>query len=119
MCGPGPTPMVVAVILEVPPSQARRKHTWSFVLVDQKGEPALLLADGEKTTVAVHGEIQRIRSPKSAPPEGPVSLRFTVNIAPLPLEPDTSYTWRLYIDNKSRKDWQVSFSTRPATAQPS
>lgn len=116
VCGPGPTPMAVAVILEVPPSQARRKHTWSLVLVDEHGEPALLLADGQKSNVALHGEIQRIRSPKSAPPERPVSLRFAVNMAPLPLEPNTSYAWRLYIDNKTRKDWQASFSTRPATA---
>jgi len=116
VCGPGPTPMAVAVILEVPPSQARRKHTWSVVLVDQNGEPALLPADGQKSTVAIHGEIQRIRSPKSAPPERPVNLHFAINMAPLPLEPNTSYAWQLSIDNKTRKDWQVSFSTRPATA---
>jgi hypothetical protein len=36
---------------------------------------------------------------------------------PLPLEPGSSYAWRLSIDNKSSKDWQVSFRTRPATAQ--
>jgi hypothetical protein len=116
MCGPGPTPMAVAVVLEVPPSQARRKHTWSVVLVDQNGEPALLPADGQKSTVAIHGEIQRIQSPKSAPPERPVKLHFAINIAPLPLEPNTSYAWRLSIDNKTRSEWQVSFSTRPATA---
>jgi hypothetical protein len=119
VCGPGPTPMAVAVKLEVPPSQARRKHTWSLVLVDENGEPALLPTDGQKSTVAVHGEIKRILSPKSAPPEGPVSLRFAINMAPLPLEPGSSYAWRLSIDNKTRRDWQVSFSTRPATAQPS
>jgi len=118
VCGPGPTPMAVAVILEVPPSEARRKHTWSLVLVDENGEPALLPADGQKSTVAIQGEIQRIRSPKSASPDRPDSLRFTVNMAPLPLEPNTSYAWRLHIDNKTRKDWQVSFSTRPATAPP-
>jgi hypothetical protein len=119
VCGPGPTPMAVAVILEVPPSQARRKHTWSIVLVDQDGKPALLPAEGQKSTVALHGEIQRIQSPKSVPPDRPVSLRFAINIAPLPLEPGTSYAWQLSIDNKTRKDWQVSFSTRLATAQTS
>jgi hypothetical protein len=119
VCGPGPTPMAIAVKLEVPPSQARRKHTWSVVLLGENGEPVLLAADGEKSTVAIYGEIQRILSPKSAPPEGPVSLRFAINIAPLPLEPGSRYAWQLSIDNKTRKDWQVSFRTRPATAQPS
>jgi hypothetical protein len=119
VCGPGPTPMAVAVILVVPPSQARRKHTWSVVLVDQNGEPALLPADGQKSAVAVQGEIQRIRDRKSLPPDEPVSLRFVINMAPLPLEPSSSYAWQLSIDNKTRKDWQISFRTRPATAQPS
>ena len=116
VCGPGPAPMAIAVILEVPPSQARRKHTWSMVLVDQNGEPALLPADGQKSTVAIHGEIQRIRSPKSAPLQESINLRFVINIAPLPLEPGSSYAWRLSIDNKTHKDWQISFRTRSATA---
>jgi hypothetical protein len=116
VCGPGPTPMAIAVVLEVLPSQTGRKHTWSLVLVDENGEPALLTADGQKSSVAIHGEIQRIRTPKSPPPEGPINLRFAINIAPLPLEPGSRYAWQLSIDNKTRKDWQVSFSTRPATA---
>jgi hypothetical protein len=120
VCGPGPTPMAVAVVLVVPPSEARRKHTWSVVLVDQNGEPALLpAADGQKSIVAIHGEIQRIRDRKSPPPDEPVSLRFAINMTPLPLEPDSRYAWRLSIDNKTNKDWQISFRTRPATAQSS
>jgi hypothetical protein len=114
VCGPGPTPMAIAVKLEIPPGQTRRKHTWSVVLVDENGEPILLPLDGQKATVAINGEIQRIRDPKSARSEEPVSLRFAINIAPLPLEPGSSYTWRLSIDNKTRKDWQLTFSTRPA-----
>ena len=117
VCGPGPAPMAIALILEVPPSEARRKHTWSIVLVDQNGEPVLLPTEGQKSTVALHGEIQRIRDRKSPPPDESVSLRFVVNMAPLPLEPGSSYAWRLSIDNKTRKDWQISFRTRPAVAQ--
>jgi hypothetical protein len=117
VCGPGPAPMAIAVILEVPPSEARRKHTWSIVLVDQNGEPALLPADGQKSTVVIHGEIQRIRDRKSPPTDEPVSLRFVINMAPLPLEPGSSYAWRLSIDNKTRKDWQIPFRTRPSSAQ--
>jgi hypothetical protein len=119
VCGPGPTPMAIAVKLEMPPSQARRKHTWAVVLVDEDGEPVLLPADGQKSRVEISGEIQRIRDRKSALPEGPVHLRFAINMTPLPLEPGSSYAWRLYIDNKTHRDWQVSFSTRPVTAEPS
>jgi hypothetical protein len=117
VCGPGPAPMAIAVILEVPPSEARRKHTWSMVLVDQDGEPALLPVDGQKSTVVIHGEIQRIRDRKSPPMDEPVSLRFVINMAPLPLAPGSGYAWRLSIDNKTRKDWQIPFRTRPSTAQ--
>ena len=115
VCGPGPTPMALAVKLEIPPSQARRKHSWSVTLVDANGEPVLLPVDGEKSTVAIHGEFGRIGEAKSAMTKGPVHLRFAVNIAPLPLAPGSSYAWRLTIDNQTRRDWQVSFSTRPAT----
>jgi hypothetical protein len=102
VCGPGPTPMALAVKLEIPPGQVRRKHTWSIVLVDENGEPALLLADGQKSTVTISGEIERIRDAKSALPEGPVHLRFAINVAPLPLEPGSQYAWRLFIDNKTQ-----------------
>jgi uncharacterized protein DUF6941 len=116
MCGPEPTPMALAVKVEIPPSQVRRKHTWSITLVDANGEPVLLTADGEKSTVTIHGEFGRIADLKSLPKGGPVHLRFALNVAPLPLEPGTSYAWRLSIDNQTRRDWQVSFSTRPITA---
>jgi hypothetical protein len=115
VCGPGPTPMAIAVKLEIPPPQARRKHTWSVVLGDENGEPVLLPADGQKSRVEIFGEIQRILDRKSAPPEKPVHVLFAINITPLPLEPGSSYVWRLYLDNKSHKDWQVSFATRAAT----
>jgi hypothetical protein len=115
VCGPEPTPMALAVKVEIPKSQVRRKHTWSVTLIDASGEPVLLTADGEKSTVAIHGEFGRIGDPKSLPTEGPAHLRFAVNIAPLRLEPDSSYAWRLTIDNQTRRDWQASFRTRPAT----
>jgi hypothetical protein len=118
VCGPEPTPMALAVKVEIPPSQARRKHSWSVTLVDATGEPVLLPADGEKTTVVIHGEFGRIGEPKSAATKESLHLRFAVNIAPLRLEPGSSYAWRLTIDNQTRRDWQVSFSTRPATAPP-
>lgn len=115
VCGPEPTPMALAVKVEIPPSQARRKHTWSLVLVDASGEPVLLTADGEKSAVVIHGEFGRVEDPKSASAKGPVHLRFAINVAPLPLEPGSSYAWRLTIDNQTRRDWLASFRTRPAT----
>ena len=118
VCGPEPTPMALAVKVEIPPSQARRKHTWSVTLVDANGEPVLLPVEGEreKSTVAIHGEFGRVGDLKSLPREGPAHLRFAINIAPLRLEPGSSYAWRLTVDNQTRRDWQVSFNTRPATA---
>jgi hypothetical protein len=120
VCGPGPTPMAIAVKLEIAPSETRRKHTWSVELVDENGQPVFLdTAEGEKSAVTIHGQIERIRDRKSPPPDEPVSLRFVINMVPLPLEPGSSYAWRLSIDNKTSRDWQVSFRTRPATAQSS
>jgi hypothetical protein len=118
VCGPGPTPMAIAVKLEISPSETGRKHTWSVELVDENGQPVFLdTAEGEKSAVSIHGQIERIRDRKSLLPDEPVSLRFVINMVPLPLEPGTKYAWRLSIDNKTRTDWQVSFRTRSATAQ--
>ena len=113
VCGPEPTPMALAVKVEIPPSQIRRKHTWSLTLVDASGEPVLLTTEGEKSTVTIQGEFGRIADLKSVPKGGPAHLRFAINVAPLPLEPESSYIWRLAIDNQTRRDWQVSFRTRP------
>jgi hypothetical protein len=118
VCGPGPTPMALAVKLEIPPSQTRRKHAWSVELVDENGQPVFLdTPEGEKSAVVIFGEIQRLRDRKSPPPDAPVNVRFAVNFTPLPLEAATRYAWRLSIDNKTRKDWQVAFRTRPAVTQ--
>jgi hypothetical protein len=120
VCGPGPTPMALAIKLEIPPSQARRKHTWSIVLLDGNGEPVLLPApDGQKSTVAIQGQIERIRTSDFAPSDEPADLAFAINVAPLPLQPNSRYVWQLSIDNKTRKDWRVPFRTRPATPPPS
>jgi Family of unknown function (DUF6941) len=118
VCGPGPAPMALAVKLEVPPSEARRKHTWSIVLLNDDGEPVLLFGpDGQKSTVAIHGEIERVRGSESVPEDETAHLAFAVNMVALPLEPGTQYVWQLSIDNKSRKDWQVAFRTRPAITE--
>lgn len=117
-CGPEPTPMALAVKLEIPATEARRKHTWSVLLQNDEGEPVLLSApDGQKSTVAIHGQIERIRAPESAPAGETVHLAFAVNMTPLPLEPGTHYAWQLSIDNKTRTEWQVAFRTRPATTK--
>jgi hypothetical protein len=116
VCGPGPTPMALAIKLEIPPSQTRRKHDWSVVLLDDKDEPVLLLApDGQRSIVAIQGQIERIWTPESMPPGTPTHLAFAINMAPLPLEPSSHYAWQLSIDNKTRREWRVSFSTRSAT----
>jgi hypothetical protein len=121
VCGPGPTPMALALTIEIPPGQARRKHNWSVVLLDDNGEPALLTspADGQKSTVEISGQIERVPSLESMPPDEPAQIVFTVNMTPLPLEPGSRYVWQFSIDNEARKEWQVAFRTRPATSSPS
>jgi len=119
VCGPGPTQMALAIQVEIPPSQARRKHHWSIVLLDGNGEPALLLADGQKSAVAIEGQFERTRTSDSASPDDPARLTFAFNMMPLPLQPGSHYVWQLSIDNKTRKDWRVSFRTRPAMPPPS
>jgi hypothetical protein len=47
-----------------------------------------------------------------------VDVALAVNFSPIPLPSNTRFTWRLTIDGESDDDWQLAFSTRPASEPP-
>lgn len=111
--GPGPTPMAIAIKVEVPWDHTNRRHTWSLELIDEDGQPVLVPTPEGEQAIKIGGEFE-VGRPPGLPPGTPIDLPLVVNLAPLPLPAGQRLEWRLTI-SEYEGDWRVAFMTRPAT----
>jgi len=111
--GPDPTPMAIAIKVEVPWDEANRPHRLKLALVDGDGQPVIVPTATGDRPLELGAEFE-VGRPPGLRPGTPLDLPLAMNLGPLPLQPDRRYVWRLSIDDHSEEDWQVSFSTRPA-----
>jgi hypothetical protein len=112
--GPTPTPMAIALKLEVPWDRTNEHHTLLLELVDEDGTPVLVADEhGEQVPLQVSGEFEAGRPP-GIKPGTPIDSALAVNFGPLQLEGGRRYQWRLSIDGDTDEDWSLGFSTRPA-----
>ncbi len=111
MCGPGPTPMGLAIKIEVPWDRTNMQHSARIELLDADGE--VVTPPGADEPVVIEAEFE-VGRPPGLKPGTPIDLPLAVNVAPLPLEPGQRYQWQLSIDGETDEDWTVGFSTRPA-----
>jgi hypothetical protein len=107
--GPGPQPMAIAMLLEVPWDQANAAHDWKFELLDEDGTPVLY----DDQPILVGGQFEAGR-PDGLTPGTPIPVPLAINFTALPVEPGRRYVWRLAIDDTSEPDWALSFRVRPA-----
>ena len=111
--GPAPQPFAIAVKIEVPWDQANVRHTLRLELVDADGAAVLVpTPEGEKA-VTIEAQFETGR-PAGIKPGTPLDVMFAVNMPPHPLPPGGRYEWRLSIDDETREDWRLAFSTRAA-----
>ena len=108
--GPEPAPSALAIKIDVPWDEGNKKHRFRLALLDADGR-AVTLPDGQMP-VEVTGEFEAGR-PAGMKPGTPLDVVLALNIGPLVLEPGSRYVWRIWIDEQTREDWEVSFSTRP------
>ena len=115
LSGPGPTAMALAVKIDVPWDRANIKHAWRLALLDSDGEAVTFptAPEGEVQPVAIEGEFEAGRPP-GLRPGTPLDVALALNVPPLPLAPDGRYVWQLSIAGFD-EEWQVAFSTRPAS----
>lgn len=111
--GPEPSPMALAIKIEVPWDQANQQHQCRLELLDSDGQPVVVEGpDGEQPIFIEAGfEVGR---PVGVKPGTPIDLPLAINIPPFPLQPGGRYEWRLSIDGQTDDDWRAAFSTRPA-----
>jgi hypothetical protein len=116
--GPQPTPMAIALKIDVPWDQTNTRHNWRLELLDADGEPVRLAndeaaegSDGEPVRIEQEFEMGR---PPGVKPGTSLDHVVAINIPPLPLPTGGQFLWELTIDGEKRDDWRLPFTTRPA-----
>ena len=107
--GPQPTPMAIAMLIEVPWDQSNQRHQVELVLQDEDGQPVVI----DDKPVTIHGEFE-VGRPPGLPPGTALGVPLAINIGPLPLQAGAGYVWCCSIDGQGKDDWRVAFRTRPA-----
>lgn len=116
--GPQPSPSALAVKFEVPWDRANHRYRVTLELVDADGEPVMIEGpDGETAPLRLEAQLEAGR-PAGLKPGTPLDAALAINFAPLPVEPDRRYEWRLTIDGKHDNAWSVGFTTRPSAPHP-
>lgn len=108
--GPQPCPFAIALLFEVPWHMTNQQHQFKLELIDFDGHGVVPI--GGEDPVAIEGQFEVGR-----PPGVPVGTAFPspvpLNSGPIPLPPGGQFEWRLTVNDQTREDWRLAFSTRP------
>ena len=107
--GPEPAPSALAIKIDVPWDEGNKKHHFRLSLLDADGRSVMV--PGSQTPVEVSGDFEAGR-PAGLKPGTPLDVVLALNVGPLLLESSSRYVWRCWIDEQTREEWEVSFSTR-------
>jgi hypothetical protein len=104
-------PSSVAVLLQVPWTQANRKIDIKLRLVGSDGEPVTQPnATGQTAPVEIAGNFE-VGRPAGLPEGTLLDAPLAITIPPLLLQ-EGRYVWELWLDGENREDWQVAFMAR-------
>jgi hypothetical protein len=115
--GTGPIPMGIAVLLEVPWTDANRKIPVNFRLIHEDGQPVVQSGPMGEAAIELKGAVE-VGRPAGAVEGVPLQVPMAINLPPLLLLPDQGFYWEAEIDGKTQEEWRLSFRTRPAPAGP-
>lgn len=118
--GPAPTPMAIAIKIDLPWDRANMKHHWRLELLDLDERPVTVPTgrsdDREREPVFVEGELE-VGRPPGLKAGTPLDIPLAINIGPLPLDPGRQFQWRFSFREFKDVDWRVQFATRPSLPQ--
>jgi len=106
-----PSPLAIAVKVDVPWDRADRVHNWKLELLDADGMPVMM---GDQP-VLVQGQFEVGRS-EHLQDGTALPMPLAVNFSGLTLPPSQRFVWRMAIDDDTEPDWQVGFSVAAAPA---
>lgn len=112
--GPGPTPMGIALLLQVPWDMTNKQIKFKLSLHFEDGEPVKVPGPVGQAPLEVGGEIEVGRPPGVR--EGIVfNAPIPINVGPIGLVPGRRYYWDLAINDQTDASWHLPFEWR---AQP-
>ncbi len=112
LIGPTPSPIGVAIKIDVGWHEAEINHHWELFLVDEDASPVTVETPEGPRPLEVRGDF-RVERPTGVPEGSPIDVALALNVGPIPLKSSSRFTWRLVIDGMTEEDWALSFSTRP------
>jgi hypothetical protein len=113
LIGPNPTPSAIAIKIEVPWTEANRKHNLKLELLDTDYRPVQIPTPAGDAPVEVITEFE-VGRPPGLIAGSPLDVAVAFNLGPLPLIPARRYIWKATINGDTHDNWQASFATRPA-----
>lgn len=111
LVGPGPTPMAIALKIDVDFNAVDDEHHWELFLEEQNGDPIIFETPDGPRPIEVRGDF-RVGRPEEMPAEAAIPVNIAINLGPLPLEPGKSFVWRLTVNGYSDPSWSAFFATR-------
>lgn len=110
---PGTPPFAIGIIIAVPWDQTNRKHKLRLVLLTTDKQPVTTRTQiGADQPVQIEAEFE-VGRPPGVKAGSPQNVVLALNMAQIPLPPDTRLEWVASINDKSQDDWRWSFTTLP------
>jgi hypothetical protein len=107
-----PSPMAIAIKVEVPWEEANRVHSLQLSLINEDGRPVLVQTPIGDRPVELSMEFE-VGRPPGLRTGTPLDVPLAINLGPLPLQAGSRYVWICSIDGHSEPNWRVSFFVRP------
>jgi hypothetical protein len=113
--GPNPSPMALALKIDVDWQEAQQAHHWELYLQDMAGNPVTVDTPDGPQPLEIRGDFQ-IGTPQGVPLGSTIPVNLAINLGPVPLPPGGRYRWSLSINGETAEDWAAEFSTLVAAA---
>lgn len=111
--GPQPSPMAVVLLMFVPWGDTNKDHNAILTLENGDGKPHMVDTPMGSQPLKAEAKFQVGRPPGVKQGSDQV-VPIALNLPPMQLKPDSSYSWKLQIDGVAREEWTVTFYTRPS-----
>lgn len=108
---PGPTPMALAVKVEVPWNEANKKQTVKLELVDSDRNPFMVATPMGDQPFHIEAKLE-VGRPPGAKPGVPLDVPLAFNFL-LNLPADKRFEWICSINGHTDDNWKVAFTTLP------
>src|SRR5262249_5910754 len=107
--GPDPTPVALAIKIEVPWTQANTRHELRLALYDEDEQPVRIQTPNGEQPVEIISQFE-VGRPPGLQPGTPLDVPLAITLSSFPLPAGKRYIWRCFIDGQPVEE--VSFSTR-------